>query len=140
MPTLLRRERMETNRLYCIAEKRGVTVDRFDVRENKSVSVKSGDKLYVGLDNRLSGASEKVCLAHELGHCLTYSFYNIYSPFDIREKHEKRADKWAIHRLVPETRYKKAVKNGYDTVFSLAEYFGVTAEFMEKAVKLYSKS
>ena len=138
MPTLLRRERMETNRLYCIAEKRGVTVDRFDVRENKSVSVKSGDNLYVGLDEKLSGASEKVCLAHELGHCLTYSFYNIYSPFDIREKHEKRADKWAIQRLVPKTRYKKAVKDGYDNIFSLAEYFGVTAEFMQKAVNLYS--
>ncbi|MCQ2451024.1 MAG: ImmA/IrrE family metallo-endopeptidase [Clostridia bacterium] len=129
---------METNKLYCIAEKQGVTVDRFNVRENKSVSVKSGKNLYVGLDNELKGASEKVCLAHELGHCLTYSFYNIYSPFDVREKHEKRADKWAIHNLIPEKNYKFAVENGYDTVFSLAEYFGVTVDFMEKAVRLYS--
>ena len=131
---------METNRLYCIAEKRGVMVDRFDVSRNKSVSVKWGDKLYVGLDRGLSGANEKVCLAHELGHCMTCSFYNVYSPFDIREKHEKRADKWAIQRLVPESRYKKAVRNGYDNLFSLAEYFGVTAEFMEKAVRLYGKA
>lgn len=130
---------METNKLYCMAEKRGVMVDRFDVRQNKSVSVKLGDNLYVGLDNNLSGASEKVCLAHELGHCLTCSFYNVYSPFDIREKHEKRADKWAINRLVPKSQYKKAVKNGYDNIFLLADYFNVTAEFMEKAVKLYSK-
>lgn len=128
---------METNKLYCLAEKQGVTVDRFNVSSNKSVSVKYGNNLYVGLDGELSGASEKVCLAHELGHCMTYSFYNIYSPFDIREKHEKKADKWAIKKLIPKTNYMRAVKNGYDNVFSLAEYFGVTTDFMQKAVDFY---
>lgn len=128
---------METNKLYCLAEKQGVTIDRFDVHSNKSVSVKYGNNLYIGLDNELSGAKEKVCLAHELGHCLTYSFYNVYSPFDIREKHEKKADKWAIKKLVPKTNYIKAIKNGYDNIFSLAEHFGVTTDFMQKAVDYY---
>lgn len=128
---------METNKLYCIAEKQGVTVDRLSTKENLSVSVKLGDNCFVCIDDDLSGASEKVCLAHELGHCLTNSFYNVYSPLDIRGKHEKRADKWAIKKLVPKTAFERAIKNGYDNIYSLAEYFGVTADFMQKAVELY---
>ncbi len=128
---------METVRLYSFAEKQGVKVDRFDVRENSSVSVKYGDNLYIAVDPSLSGAREKVCLAHELGHCTTGSFYNIYSPFDVREKHEKRADNWAIKKLIPKYRFKKALTQGYDNVYSLAEYFGVTADFMQKAVDYY---
>lgn len=128
---------METNKLYCMAEKQGVTVDRVDVKENLSVSVKYGDKCFVGIDKDLSGADEKVCLAHELGHCATSSFYNIYSPFDVRGKHEKRADKWAIKKLVPQNLFNKALRSGCEDIYSLAEYFGVTADFMQKAVELY---
>ncbi len=128
---------METNRLYRIAEREGVTVDRFSLPENSSVSVKNGEDLYIGLDNAVSGAEEKVCLAHELGHCVTFSFYNIYSALDIREKHERRAQNWAIKKLIPKSSYKKALLSGYDNVYTLAEYFGVTTEFMRKAVEYY---
>lgn len=128
---------METDRLYGLAKNSGVRIDRLRVSENKSISVKYGEKYFVCIDKNLSEKDEKVCLAHELGHCATSSFYNIYSPFDIREKHEKRADKWAINKLVPKTVFKKALKEGYDNIYSLAEYFGVTTDFMQKAVDLY---
>ncbi|MBQ8203042.1 MAG: ImmA/IrrE family metallo-endopeptidase [Clostridia bacterium] len=128
---------METNRLYRIAEREGVTVDRFSLPYNSSVSVKNGDNLYIGLDSEVSGAEEKVCLAHELGHCVTFSFYNIYSALDIREKHERRAQNWAIKKLIPKASYRKALIAGYDNIYSLAEYFGVTPDFMKKAVEYY---
>ena len=70
---------METNRLYSLANAHGVIIDRLSVPKNKSVSVKSDGKCFVCIDKDLSGANEKVCLAHELGHCVTSSFYNIYS-------------------------------------------------------------
>ena len=130
---------MSINNLYRIAEKQGITIDRFSLKENGSVSVKDGDRLFVGLDEALTGASEKVCLAHELGHCQTLSFYNMYSPFDIREKHEKKADRWAIKKLVPKTVFLKALRGGYDNIYSLAEYFGVTTDFMQKAVDYYNQ-
>lgn len=131
---------METNRLFGIAQKHGITVDRFNLPENRSVSVNSGGRLYIALDKAVSGANEKVCLAHELGHCETMSFYNIYSPFDIRGKHERRANNWAIKKLVPKSRYFSALKKGYDNVYSLAEYFGVTNDFMQKAVEYYKEA
>ncbi len=129
---------MTTEKLYNIAQKCDVTVDRFDLPENLSVSASVNDKLFIGLDKAVSGRQEKVCLAHELGHCNTSGFYNVYSPLDIREKHERRANGWAIKRLIPERSLKSAVKSGLDSIFALAEYFDVTAEFMQKAIEYYN--
>ena len=128
---------MKTTELYSIAEKDGITVDRFFLDCNKSVSVCMGDRLYVGLDGKLSGADEKVCLAHEIGHCQTMSFYNIYSPCDVRGKHERRANIWAIKKLIPKSKYFWALRHGYEDIYALAEYFGVTPEFAKKTAEYY---
>ena len=97
------------------------------------------EKLFVGLDGKLDGADEKVCLAHELGHCETMSFYNLYSPCDVRGKHERRANIWAIKKLIPKAKYFWALRHGYDNIYSLAEYFGVTPEFINKTAEYYGK-
>ncbi len=131
---------METIRLYGIAERKGIPIDRYPLPLTHSVSLKSGKSMFIALDQEVSGAAEKVCLAHELGHCATYSFYNIYSKLDIREKHERRANLWAIKKLVPEKKFNAALSSGYDNIYSLAEYFGVTQDFMIKAVNYYKQS
>ncbi len=82
-------------------------------------------------------AEEKVHLAHELGHCETGSFYNIYSSLDIREKQERRADGWAVLKLMPFCDFKNALSLGFTEIWELAEYFEVTEEFVLKAIKYY---
>ena len=80
---------------------------------------------------------EKVKLAHELGHCETGSFYNRWAMLDVRQKHENRADKWAIRKLVPESDLDRALRDGHTELWDLAEQFGVTEDFMQKAVWYY---
>ena len=128
---------MKTSELYRIAERDGITVDRFLLQKNKSVSVCMEGKMFVGLDGKIGGADEKVCLAHELGHCETMSFYNLYSALDVRGKHERRANVWAIKKLIPKSRYFWAVRHGCEDIYSLAEYFGVTPEFAKKTAEYY---
>ena len=130
---------MKTTELYRIAERDGINVDRFFLERNKSVSICMGGRLYVGLDGKISGADEKVCLAHELGHCQTMSFYNVYSPFDVRGKHERRANIWAIKKLIPKSEYFWAIRHGYEDIYALAEYFGVTPEFAQKTAEYYGQ-
>ena len=130
---------MKTNELYSIAERDGISVERFLLRQNKSVSLCTGSGLFVGLDGDLSGADEKVCLAHELGHCETMSFYNLYSPCDVRGKHERRADIWAIKKLIPKSKFFWALRHGYEDIYSLAEYFEVTPEFARKTAEYYGR-
>lgn len=128
---------METINLYNAAEKSGIIIEKFELPLNKSISALSNGKCYIALDSSVTGAEEKVRLAHELGHCETMSFYNIYSPLDVRGRHEVRAERWAIKKLIPQSAYFNALEEGYTEINSLAEYFNVTPEFMQKAVDYY---
>lgn len=86
----------------------------------------------------ISTADAKAKLGHELGHCATGSFYNRYAACDVRQKHENKANKWAIKKLIPENALDDAVAEGYTDIFSLAEHFDVTEEFMRMAICWYT--
>ena len=131
---------MNIQNLYNYALQREIEVLTYPLPRNGSMSLmdESG-RCYVGMDEAVLDGSvrERVHLAHELGHCATGSFYNIYAAADLRQKHENRADKWAIRRLVPVTALDDAVADGCTEIWALAERFGVTERFMRKAVCYY---
>ncbi len=131
---------MKLSQLYQLAEQSGVQVCYFPLPLNRSVSVmEPGGNCTVGMDTALpeDTPAQRVCLAHELGHCLTGSFYNIYAPLDLREKHEHRANAWAVRHLVPQEQLQNALSRGYTQIWELAEQFNVTEDFMRKALRLY---
>lgn len=121
--------------LFRKAEESGIIVEYLRLPINESLSVESSEGDFVLLDYSLINAcaNERVHLAHELGHCVKGSFYNTYTPYNVRQKHENRADKWAIEELIPLDDFDLAISEGYTDLWSLAEYFGVTEDFMRKA-------
>lgn len=93
----------------------------------------------IAIDNRKvkSSADYKVKSAHELGHCLTDSFYNERCPVTPRGRCERRADIWAILHTVPRRKLMSALRDGNTEVWQLAEHFNVTEQFMIKALRYY---
>lgn len=135
-----RRKETRTSELYEIAEKGGTEIICCSLPNACSVSVETpAGGCFIGIDpfEIETTAEERVHLAHEIGHCETLSFYNTYSPLEIREKHEKRADRWAALRLVPVRELTEALAHGINEIWSLAEYFDVTEEFMRKAIEIH---
>lgn len=131
---------MKLPALYDFARKQNIEVLPFPLKHNGSMSLMSDDgRCFVGMDASVLDGDirERVHLAHELGHCATGSFYNVYAAIDHRQRHENRADKWAIRRLVPVQALDDAVAEGCTELWSLAERFGVTESFMRKAVCYY---
>lgn len=131
---------MEVKDLYDLAHKQNIEVLQYPLEKTGSVSVMLNDgTCYIGMDAavRDGDVQERVHLGHELGHCMTGSFYNIYAALDNRQKHENKADKWAIQHLIPVEALDDAVADGYTEVWELADLFGVTVEFMQKAVCYY---
>lgn len=126
--------------LYRLAEKQNIPVLRHPMPRCGSMSLLTEGGCVIGMDEQVcdGGARERVHLSHELGHCMTGSFYNVYSPHDLRRRHENRADKWAIRRLIPVRALDDAISAGCTTLWELAEHFGVTEAFMRKAVCLYT--
>lgn len=126
--------------LYRTAEREGIEVDCFDLERRESLSIMDEDgDCYIAIDplKLTSAKDEKVKLAHEMGHCVTGSFYNRFAACDVRQRHENRADKWAIQKLIPPEDLEHAIEEGYTEIWELAEYFDVTEEFMRKAMCWY---
>lgn len=126
--------------LYNYAESQGIGVFWFSMGRAESISYQAPDgDCYIAMDPRhlYTLANEKTRLAHEIGHCATGSFYNRYATCDIREKHEHRADKWAIEATVPWDELHNAIAEGHTEPWDLADYFGVTEDFIKKAICWY---
>ncbi len=129
---------VETINLYNIAEESGVAVDFFPLKENKGIYLEANGKEYIAISDSCSTADEKVVLAHELGHCMTGGGYDPLSGSLMRVRLEKKAERWAIEKLVPLCELKTAIKQGDEAIPDLAERFGVTVCFMSKVFEHYS--
>ncbi len=131
---------MQLRNLYELAKQQNIEVLSFSLPENESMSLMLEDgRCFVGMDAsvRDGGIQERVHLSHELGHCVTGSFYNIHAAVDYRQRHENRANKWAIQALIPVEDLDDAIAEGYTEVWELAERFQVTEDFIRKAVCFY---
>ncbi|NLZ46813.1 MAG: ImmA/IrrE family metallo-endopeptidase [Clostridiales bacterium] len=113
-----------------IAQKR-IKLFEFSCPKSGSLSIETatGD-CYVAIDTNLTPEQELVCTAHEVGHCVLGAFYNRHSPFNVVSKLESRANHWAINALIPENELVKAFERAITEIWELAEFFGVTENFM----------
>lgn len=132
---------MEVLCLYDIAREQNIEVVEWPLHQNGSISLMDDDgNCVIGIDESVmdGDALERVHMGHELGHCMTGSFYSIHTAVDCRRRHENRADKWAIRELIPVDDLDQAVADGHSEIWDLAEHFGVTEQFMKKAVCYYT--
>ena len=127
---------MELQQLYAAAGKENIPIYRRSLPLTRSMSVQVEGSCAIAMDPQVcdGGVLERTHLSHELGHCVTGSFYNVYSGHDLRRKHENRADKWAVEALIPAAALDEAIARGCTELWELAEHFGVTERFMRKAV------
>jgi len=98
-----------------------------------------GDSLIV-VDKRVSTDTEKACiLAEELGHYHT-SIGNILDQTDVRNrKQELRARQWAYQCMLPLDRIVRAHYARVSGRYELAEYLGVTEEFLQAGIDRYTE-
>ena len=132
---------VELSELYQRAEKQNIPVYHFPLPKVGSLSCmdeKGNCSIGLDLPHRRTRNELRVRLAHELGHCVTGSFYNRFSPCDIRKLHENRADKFAVRTLIPEAALHEAVSQGCTEPWELADRFGVDEAFLKKAMCLYT--
>lgn len=142
MRNTLNRNIRKLDKLYILADQNNIPVDESCPENILSMSVRfeDGTKI-IGISNDTNNEYTKLeRMAHEMGHCMTDSFYAGYSPYELRVKHERRADAWAANNIIPFRELCRAVKNGYREIWELAEYFGVSQEFVEKAIDIHARN
>lgn len=81
----------------------------------------------------------KEVFAEELGHYFCNATYRFNSDAAFINKQEYRAKKWSFFKLIPYNKLKSAIYNGANTLYSLADCFDVTCEYMHNAVIFYTE-
>ena len=134
---------MNQNDLYSFAEENNITVAEFPLKKTLSLAIMDTDNdCYIAMDSkRMKSTVEKnERLIHELGHCMTGSFYSRHTPLITRSKCEYRANKWAIENYIPFEDFKEAIRRGCNNYEELAEHFDVTPEMIGKAYTYYTET
>ena len=127
--------------LYKLAEDENILVLFFPLPATTSCCAQDGPcSRSVGLDPSLTGSTEEVRrLAHELGHCVTGSLYGKYTAPELRARYERRADAWAMEKLIPFNELLAALRAGITEAWDLAEHFNVPDDFMRKVLAHYER-
>lgn len=124
--------------LYRKAEELDIQVIQCSMASLQALSTPDN---FIGIDpDKLEDREELVCLAHEMGHCATGSFYTSDTPLVDRTRLEQRADRWAIRQLVPLEELKDLLRRGVHRWDEAAEHFQVTEDFLRKAVAFYREA
>lgn len=122
--------------LYDLAAENNIQIDHRRIKTMIAFSIPGS--IAIDLSQLQTLAETKVCLSHELGHEFKNAFYNLRNTFETRERQEERANRWAIHNLLPVSDLKCAVESGITEVWELAEHFDVTEDFIRDALRLYT--
>lgn len=128
----------KTPDLHAVAEQNGVEIVSFRLPNADSMSTEVNGRCYIGLDStrQLTRGEENARLGHELGHCLYGGFYTRSAPYDLRERHEVRADRWYIRRAIPRKTLFRLLRDGYDA-WEIAEQLDTTEDYVRRAYYYY---
>ncbi len=131
---------MELTKLYDIAEKENIDIINFKMK-NKAIIGCLDNNYTIGINYSIidNYNEEKTILAEELGHYYCNALYNYSNSDKEINKKEFRATKWAFKTLVPYSKLKELVNNGYRYYYEIAEELGVTEDLIEKAYNYYSE-
>ncbi len=79
-----------------------------------------------------------VC-CHELGHAATGALHKVDSPYELIERSEYRADRWAAEHFLPVEDFREAFQNGHTELWQLAEYFDMPESDVQKALTYWTE-
>ncbi len=75
---------------------------------------------------------------HELGHAATGALHKVDSPYELVERSEHRANRWAAEQYLPESELREAFACGFTEPWQLAEYFDLPQRDIENALHYWT--
>lgn len=117
-------------------EREDILVISTPLKENGAVCMERGRIIAFDPQKFETSVELRTVLIHESGHFESGAFYNSYSPYQIKEQAEYRAEQAAILRYIPYKEMVEQLINGME-LWELAEYFDVTEEYCLKAYLFY---
>lgn len=128
---------MEYLELLKKAEKDNIKVHEYTLTKNLKGLYYKGN---IAIDKNIDTLTEKKCiLAEEIGHHHKNAGNILDQDNVVNIKQERLARAWGYERLVGIVSLINAFENGIRNKYELAEYLGVTEDFLTSALLYYSQ-
>ena len=79
-----------------------------------------------------------VCF-HELGHVATGALHKVDSPYELVERSEYRANRWATENYLTEEAFREAFTAGCTELWQLSEYFDLPEPCIQAALTYWQE-
>lgn len=79
-----------------------------------------------------------VC-CHELSHVATGALHKVSSPYELVERSEYRANRYAAQHYLKAEDFRQAFRAGYTELWQLAEYFDMPEQDIKNALTYWSE-
>lgn len=76
---------------------------------------------------------------HELGHAATGALHKLNSPYELIERNEYRANRWAAEQYLTQEAFRDAFSQGYTELWQLSEYFDLPESDVQNALTYWTE-
>ena len=125
--------------VYCKSHQ--VDVIPYPNAPRPGITIRDGEYYAVFLDfARIQSARllKGVCY-HELGHVATGALHKVSSPFELVERSEYRANRWAAEHFLTAEDFREAFASGCAELWQLAEYFDLPENDIRNALVYWTE-
>lgn len=131
---------VQLSQLYGELRKQDIHLYLKDIGFSQAATIEYQKKYAIFLDPACFSSlrNMKAVLAHEIGHCATGCTHRMSSPIDLVERHEYKAERWAIESCLPFRSLRQAMQEGFQEPWQLAEYFEMPEDFIRRAIAYYT--
>ena len=79
-----------------------------------------------------------VC-CHEMGHVATGALHKVESPYELAERSEYRANRWAAQHYLTQEDFREAFQAGYTEPWQLADFFDMPERDIRSALTYWTE-
>ena len=122
------------------AHKRNINIYHSQLGFFKAMIVKQ-DHISIVIDRKAmqTASEERECLAHELGHYETHTYYTVNTNLECIGQREYFANRWAVMKLLPFHTLKEAIVSGKTEIWELSELFELSEDVIRTAIEIYTR-
>lgn len=131
----------ELSDFYSHCRQNSIDVIPFAGCPSQGATVRDGGYYAIFLDFskiRSTRLLRGVCV-HELGHAATGALHKVSSPYDLVERSEYRANRWAAEHYLTEAEFRDAFAAGARESWELAEYFDLPEADVKSALTYWAE-
>ena len=131
----------ELSDFYNYCTENDIDVIPYDNAPSKGTTIRDGDWYAIFLDfSKIHSMKllRGVCY-HELGHAATGALHKVSSPYELVERSEYRANRWAAQHFLTEFDLREAFAYGCKEIWELSEYFDLPEEDIKKALSYWTE-